>query len=194
MPLFNTPVPLAPGPKAKPSAMREGDTIKALGETRGVLARLVSMLSGYQPNFLTDAKGRRFEVLARDIGKGVAPIFGSKPFELVKVDATTLRVMASTVFNQSPSLSATLTPSASGFVWVEIPFTESTGAIGTATLENGATITTATSSLIVVPIGEWTFDAGAIVDFPQNYRYGPVTGEACQDFYANPANWTLTVF
>jgi len=72
MPLFTSSVPLAPHPKARHSATREEHTIKALGETRGVLARLVSLISSYQPKFVTDVTGRRYEVLARDMGKGPA--------------------------------------------------------------------------------------------------------------------------
>ena len=69
MALFNIPVPIPPGPKSMPNPVREGDTIKALEETRSVLSRLVELLSKYEPKFYTDANGYRFEVLASDVGK-----------------------------------------------------------------------------------------------------------------------------
>lgn len=78
--MFNTPVPLAPGPKARPNAIREGDTIKALGETRGVLSRLVALLAPYRPQFLTDVKGNNFEVLAREVGRRARNF----PFDIVQ--------------------------------------------------------------------------------------------------------------
>lgn len=69
MPLYNTHVPIPPGPKARPNAVREGDTIKALSDTRSVLSRLVALLGQYSPKFITDAKGYRLEVLGKDMGK-----------------------------------------------------------------------------------------------------------------------------
>lgn len=67
--MFKTHVPIAPGPRGRPDPNRENDTIHALGETRSALSRLISMLSQYSPKFIEDAKGMKYEVLGKDIGR-----------------------------------------------------------------------------------------------------------------------------
>lgn len=73
--LFSQPLPIAPHPRAQHRAVREGQTITALGETRGVLAKLVEFLRPFSVNSVTGIDGKKLDVLSRDGGAG-APAEG----------------------------------------------------------------------------------------------------------------------
>lgn len=68
MSVFKQPLGVAPGPKQKHDANREADTMRAVGEVRGVLDRLINALAPYRPSTVTGADGRRLGVLAFDQG------------------------------------------------------------------------------------------------------------------------------
>jgi len=66
---FKNMLPMDPGPKGKFSSTREGETIAALAESRGVLANLKAFLAPFTPRFITDSTtGMKYEVLARPAG------------------------------------------------------------------------------------------------------------------------------
>jgi hypothetical protein len=79
MSLFNTPVPISPHPRARHSATREGDTIKALAETQSVIARIIYLLSRYSPKVFTDADGNKLEALVAEMG-----FENNFPFDIVE--------------------------------------------------------------------------------------------------------------
>jgi len=79
MALFSQPVPIPPHGRGS-GAVREGDTIKALVETRGVIARISAFLAGFGVNTITGADGRMFDVLSKSAG-GVPGITGGIPLD-----------------------------------------------------------------------------------------------------------------
>jgi len=121
----------------------------------------------------------------------------AEPFEIVDVSVLVdealsprIRVMPSNAFMQSAIEIEELIVGGLGYVWVAIPFTVATGAIGTATIHSGSEIPDASPTSYIVPIGEYNF-ADVLTFF--NYRYGPINGYPCRDFYADPAAHTLTI-
>ena len=117
----------------------------------------------------------------------------AQPLQLVIIssgEVNKIRVRPSTIFGQDAVEVAELTVAAAGFVWVAVPFTPSTGEVGTGTLSYGTDIPESTDSSYIVPIGEYTLDGGLAV---QNYRFGPITGFPCRNWFADPVEWTLYI-
>lgn len=117
-----------------------------------------------------------------------------RPFQIVDISAgetKKIKVRPSTIFEGDAVEVSELTVTASGFVWVAVPFTPSTGAVGTGTLSYGSTIPDSTSSSYIVPIGTYTLSGETLT--VANYRYGPITGFPCRNWYADPVDWTLYI-
>jgi len=71
MALFSQPVPIAPSPRGR-AAVREGDTIIALTETRTVLKKIDAFLRSFGVNSITSADGKIYNALSRVAGAGPA--------------------------------------------------------------------------------------------------------------------------
>lgn len=200
---FMHPTPIEPGPKGKYQPTREGDTLKALGESKSVLERLMTFLAPYQPNNITDVSGRRFQVLAVDFGKEDV-VAASKPFQLVafKDGATQkVKVLASTMAGDIPTTPSPdgdgnfiFTPSGTQKIYGKITINSSTGVIATRELEAGASLPADTATEFHVLIGQMKAngtDSATVI----NYRYGPINAAICRIWFAAEApffgvNWS----
>lgn len=77
MGLFKTALPPEPGPRSKPSPRTEAATIARVGETGTLLERLLRFLSPYQPKQIVDGEGKRWGVLAHELGEQPAESFAA---------------------------------------------------------------------------------------------------------------------
>ena len=147
-------LPMDPGPKGKFSSTREGETIAALAESRGVLANLKAFLAPFTPRFITDSTtGLKFEVLARPAGAGV--VGGAETNHPFRVSFRNTGTEGSPVWEYKvylgSSLFKSLRPndkqtlvglddwfalSGSGKIWLGITFTTA-GVVDTSGIDSG---------------------------------------------------------
>lgn len=196
MPLFNQPVPVSPSPKGKWNPFREGDTLKALGETRNVVQKLIQELAPYFPaKSLTDADGRRFLALAQELGDGLG-IAGGEPFQLVPyLDGSTqkVKVIYSTLAGEAPTtptpegdFSYLFTPSGTQKVYGKITINGTTGEVTTRILAAASSVPADDDTNFHVEIGTMTAN-GSDSATVANARFGPIDVTICRNWFAAEA-------
>jgi hypothetical protein len=102
-----------------------------------------------------------------------------------------VRVLPSYAFDSEELSIDGLSAGSGGEIWVQVPFTPSTGTIGAGTIHYGTEAPESTESNYVVRIGMWVVEAGRAIGV--NWRYGPITGYACRNWFSDPAEYTLTI-
>ena len=204
MGIFRQPLDVPPGPKGKHNATREADTIRALGESRTILQRLVNLLSPFAPTGILDATGRRFICLAFEAGTGeVAETLGIRPFTLLDASdgAPKIRVIGSTIGAASPTgFSPGDDPpyiltlgGATGVIYGGVTIDTATGFITSWFVGQDASLPADDDETFHFQIGSWaTTGGGAIV--PHNDRYGPVHVQVCRDWFASAVPYFSVVF
>lgn len=130
---------------------------------------------------------------------GASGIIGSPfhlPFSLELIDATHLRVYSSTLAGDLPDGFSIgddppfiLSVTGSGVVYGEVNYDDSTGDITDRSISYGSSVPDDDDTTTYFRLGSFNTTSGAVV----NDAYGPVTGNACADFFTSPLTYTLAL-
>lgn len=122
------------------------------------------------------------------------------PFQVLKLDDATVRVVISTVDSQLPTGFTVgddppfeLTVSGNGYVYAEITYSTSSGLVTGSEIKAGASVPASSSGLAYVTLATYATAASVLTVSP-NTAYGPITVFSCRNWYEPTPTFTVSAF